>query len=297
MTRKYLIRHETRYRYAADVVHSHHLLHLVPRPAPYQQCLEHEIGIEPAAQRRTAEFDAFGNPDAAHRDGAATPRAGRGVADADRGARAARGAGGDHRALGKSARLVLVSRGVAVARPARGGALSSRVSARAPQAGLHRLFGGMFPGRPAHPGLRRSADQQAAGRDHVCPRRDRHRHRRHRSSRDAPRRLPGLRAPDDRLPAFARPAGTLCQRLSTHQRARVRGEEAGRRWRLACLGFRVEPALWLDRVRSHQWLLRGHRPCGRGLGAGLRRRITAARRDPRRRQASVVGDGGRGAHR
>jgi transglutaminase-like putative cysteine protease len=62
MTRRYLIRHETRYRYAADVVHSHHLLHLVPRPAPYQQCLEHEIGIEPAAQRRTSEFDAFGNP-------------------------------------------------------------------------------------------------------------------------------------------------------------------------------------------------------------------------------------------
>ncbi len=62
MTRKYLIRHETRYRYAADVVHSHHLLHLVPRPAPYQQCLEHEIGIEPAAQRRTNELDAFGNP-------------------------------------------------------------------------------------------------------------------------------------------------------------------------------------------------------------------------------------------
>ncbi len=62
MIRRYLIRHETRYRYAADVVHSHHLLHLVPRPAPYQQCLEHEIGIEPAAQRRTAELDAFGNP-------------------------------------------------------------------------------------------------------------------------------------------------------------------------------------------------------------------------------------------
>lgn len=62
MTRKYLIRHETCYRYAADVVHSHHLLHLVPRPAPYQQCLEHEIGIEPAPQRRTNEFDAFGNP-------------------------------------------------------------------------------------------------------------------------------------------------------------------------------------------------------------------------------------------
>ena len=62
MSRKYRIRHETRYRYAADVVHSHHLLHLVPRPTAYQQCLEHEICIEPAPQRRSDELDAFGNP-------------------------------------------------------------------------------------------------------------------------------------------------------------------------------------------------------------------------------------------
>jgi transglutaminase-like putative cysteine protease len=62
MTRRYRIRHETSYRYAADVVHSHHLLHLVPRPAPYQQCLEHEIAIEPATHRRVNELDAFGNP-------------------------------------------------------------------------------------------------------------------------------------------------------------------------------------------------------------------------------------------
>jgi transglutaminase-like putative cysteine protease len=62
VTRKYRIHHETLYRYAADVVHSHHLLHLVPRPAAYQQCLEHEIRVEPAPQRRADEIDAFGNP-------------------------------------------------------------------------------------------------------------------------------------------------------------------------------------------------------------------------------------------
>jgi transglutaminase-like putative cysteine protease len=44
------------------VVHSHQLLHLVPRPAPYQQCLEHTIDISPAAYRRKEEIDAFGNP-------------------------------------------------------------------------------------------------------------------------------------------------------------------------------------------------------------------------------------------
>jgi transglutaminase-like putative cysteine protease len=62
MTRRYRIRHETRYQYAADVVHSHHLLHLVPRPAPYQQCLEHEIEISPEQHRRVNDLDSFGNP-------------------------------------------------------------------------------------------------------------------------------------------------------------------------------------------------------------------------------------------
>jgi len=61
MTR-YRIRHETSYKYAVDVVHSHHLLHLVPRPAPYQECLEHEIEVTPQANRRVNEIDAFGNP-------------------------------------------------------------------------------------------------------------------------------------------------------------------------------------------------------------------------------------------
>jgi transglutaminase-like putative cysteine protease len=62
MSRKYCVRHETTYRYAADVMHSHHLLHLVPRPAPYQECLEHELQIEPASHRRVDGVDAFGNP-------------------------------------------------------------------------------------------------------------------------------------------------------------------------------------------------------------------------------------------
>jgi len=62
MSRKYRVRHETSYKYAADVMHSHHLLHLVPRPTPYQECLEHEIQIEPASHRRVNQLDAFGNP-------------------------------------------------------------------------------------------------------------------------------------------------------------------------------------------------------------------------------------------
>jgi transglutaminase-like putative cysteine protease len=61
MTR-YRVRHETAYVYSSDVAHSHQLLHLIPRPAPYQQCLEHTITISPAAYRRREELDAFGNP-------------------------------------------------------------------------------------------------------------------------------------------------------------------------------------------------------------------------------------------
>src|SRR5882672_9510622 len=62
MSRRYRIRHETRYVYGADVFHSHHLLHLVPRPATYQECLEHDIEILPDGHRRVNEIDAFGNP-------------------------------------------------------------------------------------------------------------------------------------------------------------------------------------------------------------------------------------------
>jgi transglutaminase-like putative cysteine protease len=59
---RYHIRHQTLYRYGADVVHSHQLLHLVPRPAPYQQCLEHTLQITPASHERRDQVDVFGNP-------------------------------------------------------------------------------------------------------------------------------------------------------------------------------------------------------------------------------------------
>lgn len=58
---RYLINHETVYEYANDVLHAHHLLHLVPRPAPYQQCLEHTISVKPTVFRRRDQIDAFGN--------------------------------------------------------------------------------------------------------------------------------------------------------------------------------------------------------------------------------------------
>jgi len=59
---RYRVRHATEYSYASDVLHSYQLLHLVPRPAPYQQCHEHAIHIAPGPYRRRDERDAFGNP-------------------------------------------------------------------------------------------------------------------------------------------------------------------------------------------------------------------------------------------
>ena len=58
---RYRIRHATTYDYSNDVVHSHQLLHLVPRPAAYQQCLEHTINVTPAFYRKRNEIDVFGN--------------------------------------------------------------------------------------------------------------------------------------------------------------------------------------------------------------------------------------------
>jgi len=58
---RYRIRHETSYTYASDVVHSHHLLHLVPRPSAYQQCVDFELTFTPVADRRRDVVDAFGN--------------------------------------------------------------------------------------------------------------------------------------------------------------------------------------------------------------------------------------------
>src|SRR4051794_5043607 len=59
---RYRIKHETVYNYAADVVHSHQLLHLTPRTSPYQNCLSHDVELCPVPGDRSLDVDAFGNP-------------------------------------------------------------------------------------------------------------------------------------------------------------------------------------------------------------------------------------------
>jgi transglutaminase-like putative cysteine protease len=59
---QYRIRHHTEYAYGAEVVHSHQLLHLRPRPSDYQHCIAHALRIEPFATAQSDHYDAFGNP-------------------------------------------------------------------------------------------------------------------------------------------------------------------------------------------------------------------------------------------
>ena len=59
---RYHVRHDTLYRYGAEVRHSQQLFHLVPRPSAYQQCLEHTLHLVPEPTYRSQSLDAFGNP-------------------------------------------------------------------------------------------------------------------------------------------------------------------------------------------------------------------------------------------
>jgi len=58
----YRVKHETLYQYSAEVVHAHHLLHLVPRAMEHQACSEQSIRIAPEPSGKLDAIDAFGNP-------------------------------------------------------------------------------------------------------------------------------------------------------------------------------------------------------------------------------------------
>ncbi|MEO8923331.1 MAG: transglutaminase family protein [Caldimonas sp.] len=60
-TCRYTVEHETRYAYRVPVAQSWQLAHLTPRGLPWQRVVSHRLGIEPAADERREERDAFGN--------------------------------------------------------------------------------------------------------------------------------------------------------------------------------------------------------------------------------------------
>lgn len=58
---RYDVIHTTEYDYSESVVVAHHVARLRPRTLPYQQCLSHELAIQPAASVTSAHEDYFGN--------------------------------------------------------------------------------------------------------------------------------------------------------------------------------------------------------------------------------------------
>jgi len=58
----YEIVHRTVYEYSSEVSVSQHVVHLTPRTLPGQQCLRHELIVEPTPALVTRRDDYFGNP-------------------------------------------------------------------------------------------------------------------------------------------------------------------------------------------------------------------------------------------
>ena len=58
---RYRITHETAYGYSGEVVHAHHLLHLMPRESPHQSCSSYTLKIDPQPTSNIAAIDGFGN--------------------------------------------------------------------------------------------------------------------------------------------------------------------------------------------------------------------------------------------
>src|SRR5713101_6079993 len=58
---QYEVVHTTEYDYSESVAVSHHLAHLSPRVLSHQQCLHHDLEIEPEPAVMTTHTDHFGN--------------------------------------------------------------------------------------------------------------------------------------------------------------------------------------------------------------------------------------------
>ncbi|MDB6001798.1 MAG: hypothetical protein JWP52_3497 [Rhizobacter sp.] len=58
---RYLVEHETRYRYSAPVAQSWQLARLTPRSLPWQQLLTYSLSIDPPPDEQHESTDSFGN--------------------------------------------------------------------------------------------------------------------------------------------------------------------------------------------------------------------------------------------
>ena len=176
--------------------------------------------IEPGQHRRVDQFDAFGNPVTRielaqpHRELTVHSRMlidvyPRAMVPMD-----------GTLAVGTGAQCLHLQRHRAGPRCARCLPVPPRVAARAPQTPVQRVWRRVLYRRQANTGLRQRAMRPAVCGPDLCTWRDHHQHLGHRSAGTQAWRVPGLRPPDDRLPALTRTARALCQWLPAHHHAR-----------------------------------------------------------------------------
>ena len=177
----------------------------------------HHRSRQPPSRRAVRRLRQSGDP---HRAGAAASRAGGALADADRGVSTRDRAAGWNLGMGAGARRLRLPR-----RPSRAATHSMpAVPHESRHVHLKHQFreyaAECFGAGQAHPVVRERALRPAVPGPDLCAGRDHHQHLGHRGAGAQARCLPGLRAPDDRLPALARTAGALRQRLPAHHRSR-----------------------------------------------------------------------------
>ena len=213
MTR-YAVRHATVYEYGGEVAHSHHLLHLTPREFEYQRCL-----VAFPGPRSAAELGARGSGCLRQRHRAARirPLARSSVGhrrDAGRGA-AARASAASRKASAWERVRERLSYHASAPRPADLEACRFRMRSRhVPLKHDGRGLRARMPhGRPADCRRRARAHAPDLPRLRLRSGRDHQPHLDHRRAREPQRRLPGLRASHDRLPACIGSRRALRERL------------------------------------------------------------------------------------
>jgi transglutaminase-like putative cysteine protease len=60
--RSYVVVHDTTYKYDQSVSLSRQIVHMAPRPLPYQTCKSHRLVVSPTPEILAETEDAFGNP-------------------------------------------------------------------------------------------------------------------------------------------------------------------------------------------------------------------------------------------
>ena len=209
--RRYRVRHRTEYRYGAPVTNGHTIAHLVPRPAPGQWVDACEVVADPAPDHVAEHVDGFGNVvtilgvEQPHDRLTVTATSEVTVEGRPRRNPLAPTVCPGRRRLGCST--------PAAPRRPPGPGVPARLAARRGVARLRRLRRSVLPARaPARPGDTGSLGA-AAHRALVRSRLHRRGHSDRAGAGVPPWCLPGLRPPGHRLPALARLAGALRERV------------------------------------------------------------------------------------